>query len=275
VTPRFFQALGIPVLAGRGISEQDRQDAEPVAVVSRAMAERFWPGKNPVGRLVRNAREGDDGPWMKIVGVVADVREHYDIEETWYLPYAQHAGSGPAGQTVFVLRSELPASDAAESVRQAVQRVDPSLPVERVVSARERYHDSLEGERATSWMAGAFALFGLIIALLGVAGVTAFAVAARRHEMGLRLALGAERSDLLRVVLSGVARWAGLGVVAGVLGYGLVARWLATRMPDSVALAPSVLGVLALFLIVSGVAVAALPAVRASRVDPLEALRRE
>ncbi len=283
VSPAFFGALGLEIIHGRGLHASDREDAEPVVVVSEAFARRYLPGRSAVGRRVRNRRLGDAAEWLTIVGVVADVREFDDIEETWYLPWDQTADQSAAGQAVFALRQTgtrggRAATGLVEAVRAAVAEIDSRIPVQRVLPVRELHSEQLEQERLGSLLSGAFALFGLVMALLGIGGVTAFAVSERRHEFGLRQALGARRGDIVSGVGTEVAAWLLAGLVLGVTGHLALGRMLGAALPGGESEGSGVLGIsglLVVSLMVAGVAIAAsaLPALRASRVDPGVVLR--
>lgn len=274
VTPGFFEALGVALVAGRGISERDRADAAPVVVVSAAMARRFWPGEDPIGRRVR--RRGDEeGEWMTVVGIVEDVREFFDVRETWYLPYAQHADERSASSTTFVLRSASGGPPPASRVRAAMAGVAPELPVVDLATARELHSESLTRQRQAAGLSAGFAGFGLLLAAMGVYGSISYAVNRRRRELGVRMALGSDRERILRMVLGEGLRLVLLGTALGALGAFGVTRLLRGALTEVSGLDPLIVVGAVLVLGCTAIGATAVPARRAARTDPMSVLREE
>ena len=277
VTPQLFQTMGIPVLEGRGFAWSDDAAHPPVVVVSRRLAEKFWPDHQALGKRARVARDGS--PWLTIVGVAGDVRDAGDPgdpQETWYLPYAQNAGSR-AGDDIHVMVRVASGGPEAltPDVRKAVQGVDSSLAVYDVAAMDRFYTDTLARERVGALLTSACGAFGLLLAALGVYGVMAFTVAARTPEIAMRLALGADPAGILSLVMGRAGRLSAVGLAAGAMISSAVNRGLASLVPEVRPLEPWVLaGAAALLLAVSLVA-SFVPARRAASVDPLVALRSE
>jgi predicted permease len=273
VTPGYFGAMAIPLRSGRVIEESDNAGGEPVVVINEALAAQFFPGTDPVGReLVIGISEMIH---LRVIGVVGDVRQFglgsAPVPE-FYLPQA----GGPSGPGLtFVLRTAVPPATLIAAVRDAIREIDPEQPLARLEPLTAVLAGSTAGPRFRTGLLGGFAALALLLAALGVYGVMAYAVAQRRRELGIRLALGA-RPDVLvgRVVGQGMA------LAAAGVGLGLAGALGATRVLQSV-----LYGVgprdgasfLVTAIVITAVVAAAswIPARRAARVDPLIALRDE
>jgi predicted permease len=280
VSPGYMQTLGVSLIRGRMLDESDRADSLPVAVVSEEFVRQSWPGEDPIGKRVRRVRSGEPGPWMTVVGVVADVKEDrfwLRIERpVWYLPFSQQTFALPVNIPLNLLvRASGDPSLIAKAVREAVRATDPGQPVAGVMALQEYLWDVLIAERFSAVVMGALAAVGLLLAALGLYGVMAYTVSLRTGEIGLRMALGARPRDVLRLVLK-----RGVTLALGGLALGLGAAWALSRLVASTLYqvkATEPMTFLAVALVLSGVALLAcyLPARRAARVDPMIALRIE
>jgi putative ABC transport system permease protein len=279
VTPGYFEALGTPLRAGRTFTDRDQADTQPVIVVNETMARTFWPGQSPIGRrLLMGSRTS----WITVVGVVADVR-HRGLDEPvrteMYRPHSQFRYGGdnaPAVPTMtWVVRTSADPLAATSYARAAIRAVDPSLGVSDVATMEQVLTDSTSARRLDMLL---FALLGglaLALATVGVYGVVAYSVSQRTHEIGVRMAIGAGSSDVLRMVLGQGCRLALAGVALGSLlalaGARLIRGLLfETSATDPVTFVSVAAGLVAVALVASYV-----PARRATRVDPLLALRGE
>jgi predicted permease len=273
VGPGYFATLGVPVLLGREFTDSDIDGGQRVAVVNEVMANRFWKGQNPIGR--RFARQSETGFEIEVVGVVRDSRFanlREDVPMSYYIPYAQ---ARAINSLTFYVRHRADDAAVARAIRQAVARVDARLPVYDFRTMQSQVAESMYIERLVASLSMLFGLLALGLAAVGLYGVTSHAVAQRRREIGIRMALGAERASVLWGVLRQVLALAAAGVLIGVpaaLGAGQLIEsllfGLAPRDPLTLAAAAGVLiGVAALAGYV--------PAVRAMRVDPVVALRDE
>jgi predicted permease len=271
VLPGYFETMRMALIRGRTIDRGDRRDAPPAIVVNQAFAEKYWPGRDPLGKRIR--LEMSEPRWWTVVGVVANVREHgldAGISPIIYLPHAQNTGAS----MTLVLRTtaETPIASAA---RAALSDLDPDQPIYDVSSMRQRLSRSLEQRNFTLVVLEVFAALALVMAALGLYAILSQSVAARRREIGIRMALGARQTRVISLVACESAALVLAGAPLGVVG-SLVLSRLVTRLfygvepGDPLTLAVS----LAVLALVAGIA-SYLPARRAARVDPLVALESE
>jgi putative ABC transport system permease protein len=269
-TPGYFAAMGMPILKGRGFESSDTANSLPVAIVDEKLARRYSPDGDLTGRRIRIG----DGPWMAIVGVVPSVKNRKLDEDAWpyiYRPYSQWIRR----ETMLVMRTSVDPSSVVGNVRQEVAKLDPELPLANVSTIQGAIDRSLVTTRLTNWLLAGFAATALLLALTGIYGVMSLNVANRRNEFGIRLALGAQRSNVLRMMLGQGLRLAMVGV-----GLGLLAAIAFTRLLKGLLFGISAsdpLTFAAIAMLLAGVALLAcwIPARRATKVDPLEALRYE
>jgi putative ABC transport system permease protein len=275
VSPNYFHAMGTPLVAGRDFNEADTSESAQVVIINHAMAERFWPGESPLGKRVSYGTNADNQPaWVEIVGVVGDVRHvGLDTEATpeAYVPYTQ----APYRFMSVIIRTASEPAALVAAVRGQVQALDPQLPVYDFKTLEEVVGDSLAKRRLNMLLIAIFAAVALLLAAVGIYGVMSYSVTERTHEIGIRLALGARVSDVLRLVVRQGMTLALMGIAAG-----LVASFFLTRLIESLLYKVSATDgptFAAITLLLTGVALAAcyLPARRATRVDPMIALRHE
>ncbi len=273
VSPQYFQLFGLWLLAGRLFSAADREGAPPVAVVSHGFAERFFPGRSPLGKRLRTG--GADHPWRTIVGVVQDLAlgglDGDPSQPAMYFPWDQVPVWGGA----VAIRTVGPPAELTAALRRQAAAVDPDVPLAGVATLDE----VLRGVAEPYTRAGAlFGLLGgcaLLLAAVGLYGVMAFAVARRTREIGVRMALGARAADVRRLVLrSGLAQL-GVGVALGLFLAAALARLLAVSLFQVRPWDPAVFVLAPAVLIAAGLLACLLPAARAARVDPMESLRAE
>jgi len=272
VSPGYFETLRLPLLAGRGIEARDDETAPGVAVISRSMAERFWPGDDPLGRRFRIV--GKDMPWLTVVGVSGDVIHHWVMRRnspTFYRPLRQE----PRGMLSVALRTSGDPDALAASARGALTALDPDQPAYNVKSMRRAIETSTIGMQFVAKIMAAFGVLALVLAVSGVYGVMSYRVSLRTLEIGVRVALGASRLDVLRLTLGQALRLSGLGLAIGMALALAAGRVLSSALRGAVALDPAVLAWLTAALAACALVAAWLPARRALAVDPMIALRSE
>jgi putative ABC transport system permease protein len=276
VTPGYFQTLGVRMASGRAFTEQDREDAPPVAVVNEAMARMLWPGQDPLGRTLRMYDTA--APWVTIVGVAKDIRTK-GVERaappTMLFPYAQSGRSAyyMPRQMTLAVKTEGSPEAVAGAVRRIMQDLEPTAPVSQVQSMADVYGSALASRRFSTVLLGGFAGLALLLAGVGIYGVIAYGVSQRTYEIGLRQALGADRGSVLSLIVAEGLRLTGAGLVVGLLGTLAAGQLIRSLLVDVGVTDPLTLGGVALLLAgVAGVA-SWLPARRAMAVAPTEALR--
>ena len=274
VSPDYFSALKIPPVMGRAFSPQDRQGTEPVVMVDTVLAHQYWPGKNPIGEHI-SIDDRVKGPWRVIVGVVAHARvsslESDTNEGFYYFPAAQV----PQLSTAIVARSSRSAEDLKGDLAAAVRAVDSSVPIYDVKTMEERVNESLIGRRFVVLLLTTFAALALLLAALGLYGVISYSVRLRTRELGVRMALGAQRGEVMQMVLLQGARLAVIGVVLGVFFAALLGRIFSSLL-FKVGVLNVVPWIAATVILVATVLLASyLPARRAASIEPMKALRTE
>jgi len=276
ISPDLFQTMNIPLLRGRSFTWRDDDRAAPVAIVSEEAARHFWPQQDALGKRVRSALPGS--PWLTVVGIVGDVHDAGDpgdAPETWYLPMAQQASTPAAHDLIFMVRTATDPLNAVSSVQQAMWRVDKNLATYDVAAMDHYYSASLERERLGARVMIFFGAFGLLLAALGVYGVMSFAVTQRTREIGVRIAMGADTANILRLVLARGLRLAALGLALGTLIALGMNRVLAAFLADVQHIELPTLAIAGLLLLVMAFTACYLPSRRAARLDPLAALRQD
>ncbi|HYG34896.1 MAG TPA: FtsX-like permease family protein, partial [Clostridia bacterium] len=271
--PGYFDTMGMKLLKGRGLNEQDgRNEGSLAVVVNELFAEQMWPSQDPIGKRIRY--RGPNDPWITVVGVVQDVK-HYGADRPMipgvYLPYAQM----PLQNMTLVVRSSVPPTSLVPTVRTVLRQADSELPMINVATMQERLTNSMWIRRLCSTIIGVFAGVAMIMAIGGIGGVFSYMVSRRTHELGIRLALGAQERDVLWLVLR-----QGMSLVVVGIGLGLIGALCTAPLLRSVLFGVSPvdpLTLLGISLLVTAVAMVAcwLPARRAMTVEPMAALRSE
>src|SRR5262249_26859989 len=271
----YFKTMGIPLLAGRDFPARDSAEAPKVAIVSERVVRECFPG-GPAEALGRRVRLNDPGDWLTVVGVVADIRQRgldRDVQPMIYVPFQQDRG-GFIRFVSFVARTTAPAR-VADGIRAEIRRAAPDLPIESTVTMDEALAASVAPPRFRMALLVLFAAAATLIATCGIYGLMAYAVAQRRREIGVRMALGAERRDVLRLVLARALRVVAAGVVLGLAGAFGVTRVLQRFLFGVTPTDPVAFTVVTLALIAVALTAAWMPARRATRIDPVAALRAE
>jgi putative ABC transport system permease protein len=278
VTPGYFRTMGIPILRGREFTAGDREDAPLVVLVNEAAAKQLWPNKNPIGGTVKMLNE--KAPWATVIGVVKDVRSQgyqADVPPTLYFPHAQ------AGQSAYytppnmnlVIKTQGDPERMAAPVRDGVRQLSPSTALSRVETMESIVATSVASRRFSTELLAGFAALALVLAAIGIYGVIAYDVSQRTYEIGLRMALGAQSTQVAGMMVGRGVRMVALGLVLGVAGSLAVTGVLSSLLVDVSRLDPLTIGGVVVVLAVVAAGAAYLPARRASSVDPMVALRRD
>jgi putative ABC transport system permease protein len=268
-TPDYFRTIGIPLLAGRAFSDDDRAGTPPVALIGQTLARELFPGEDPIGRQVRTDFEGDN--WATIVGVVGDTKD-VDLGGTRfpqiYRPFAQFR----LGAMTYAIRTDGEPLALARAARAAVAEIDPNVPVGEVQPLEAVLTRSIAQPRLLMLLLAAFGVVSLLMAILGIYGVISYDVGQRTREFGIRLALGARPADVSRQVVGGGARLAAIGLFIGLGGAWLLTRFLEGELYESRTHDPLTLAAMAMLLGGAALLGSYLPARRAASVDPMASL---
>jgi putative ABC transport system permease protein len=274
VTPGFFSTLGIPLIRGRDFTEGDHAQAPGVIIISEAMARRYWPNEDPIGKRLRESGSGN--PWVSIVGVAGEVKyrglpQNPNADPDVYFPLMQR----PTGNLNLAIRASVDPNSLVAAARGVLQKLDPDLPAYSVTTMAEQVASQTRQSRFSAWLLGIFGGLALILAAIGIYSVMAYAVEQRSREIGVRMAMGARAADVLKMVIGQGMRLALLGVALG-LGAALALTQLMKNLLFGVAAAdPLTYGVIALLLTLVALLACWVPARRATKVDPIIALRCE
>jgi predicted permease len=273
VTPGYFATMGIPVKKGREFDETDVREGRKVAIVDEVLAAKYWPGQDPIGK--RLGRGPDSNPdWWDVIGVVGHVMQNSpkDDEHTQlYRPFSQQAQT----QLGFAIRTRGDPLPIESAVRNLVLAIDPQQPIYDVRAMSERVSGSSSQTRFLSLLLGLFAAVAATLAAVGIYGVMSYTVAQQTRELGIRMALGAESSNVLRLVLNKGLLLAGIGIALGVGGALALGKVVATQLFQTKAADPVVFVGVSAGLVVVALLATLIPARRATRVDPIVALRSE
>jgi predicted permease len=275
VSPDYFRAIGTPLKRGRLFDDRDVLQAPPVAIVNETMARRIWPGEDAIGKRFARGHHNEKDLWITVVGVVGDAHQAgIDAPPRWeaYFPYRQQSFFQPSHLAV---RTAGDPEKMADVIRQQVWAVDLEQPVAAVMSMQQRVDETLSPKKIQTGLLGGFAALALVLASLGIYAVLSFAVAQRTRELGLRMALGAQRGDVFRLVLSQGLRPTLIGIVVGMVGAYALHRVMAHLLFNVSATDPLTFAGVAVLLTLVATAACYVPARRATRVDPMIALRYE
>ncbi|MCW5970731.1 MAG: ABC transporter permease [Blastocatellales bacterium] len=273
VMPGYFSTLGIPLARGEEFSSQHAAETPGVTMINETMARRYFPDEDPIGKRI-TLGSPQRGPWLEIIGVVRDVK-HTDLgAEPYPQMYGAHAQQ-PSRLLSFVIRTKSEPLSIVSAVRSEVRSMDADLPLARITTLEQMFSDSIARPRFNTALLAAFAVVGLLLAAVGIYGVIAYGVTERTHEIGVRIALGAGRGDVMNLVIGQGLKLAVMGVGIGAAGALAVARLMSALLFQTGAADPLTFAGVGLLLLGAAALACYLPARRATRVDPMTALRYE
>ena len=273
----FFHVLEIPILAGRGFTEMDREEEPLVAIVNEEFVKRFFPRESPLGARIDWARSLPPRQWMTIVGVTRDVKQaglNQPVDPSVYTPFAQSTEVWRHWITL-AMRTAGPSPGLVDEVKTQVWSLDRQIPVSQVQSMEDLMAVSLAEQRFNMGLLGLFAALALILAAIGIYGLMSYTVSQRMHEIGIRVAVGAQRRDVLGLVVAEGGRLACVGILIGIAFALALTRLMSSLLFEVSATDPATFVTVALLLASVGLLACCLPARRATRVDPIVALRYE
>jgi putative ABC transport system permease protein len=271
VLPGYFNAIGIPLVDGRDFNDRDAAGSRPVAIINETLARRYWTGRSAVGGRLTPERGGDD---VEVVGVIADAMQELpprSSEPEIYWPYLQQ----PRWAAFFVVHTRLPEAEVIPAIRERLGRIDPEIVMGTPRSIEDLLAGQVKQPRFQALLLSFFAFIAVMLAAIGVYGLTAYSVEQRVHEIGVRLSLGARPDDISRLLVGQIGRATAVGAIAGLLGAVLLSRFLQTLLFGVAPTDPLTLVVACLVLAAISLLAAWIPARRASHMDPLAALRAE
>jgi putative ABC transport system permease protein len=274
VAPDYFRAMGIPLRAGRFFTAQDTQQSARVVIVNEELARKLWPGRDPIGKRLRVADPGK--PWLTVVGVVGNVRTQWPTPEffsEFYLPYTQYPWD--LAPRHFIVRATSDPTTLAAAIQREVAALDKDQPVSDVRTLEQVAGEAVGPQRFAMILLGAFAALALALAAVGIYGVMAYSVAQRTHEIGIRVALGANRGNVLGMVVRQALELALVGAALGLAGALGLTRLLSSLLYSVRPTDPLTLALVTLVLVGVSAFASYIPARRATKVDPMEALRYE
>jgi putative ABC transport system permease protein len=274
VTADYFRTMNIPLLKGRAFTETDNETGEKVALINDTLARKYWPGENPIGKRINTGFEGK-GVWVTVVGVVGDIKQQSLRVPTvpeMYRPFFQHTSLPPL---TIMVRTSTALSVLAPSIRAAVWSIDNNVPITDLQPMTAVVARSISQPRSTMLLLSAFAGIGLALGIIGIYGVISYSVAQRTHEIGVRMALGAQSTDVLKLVVTQGLKLTLIGSALGLMGAFAVTRLMSSLLFGVSASDPATFGVVTLCLTAVALLASYIPARRATKVTPMTALRYE
>jgi predicted permease len=275
VGPGYFTTMGIPFVRGRDFNDQDSLEANPVVVVSEKTAKHYWPDSEPIGKRLKNGTTTAEGPWRTVIGVVKDVRQNDFIAEPkmqMYFTYRQLRSLMP---NALIVRTTVDPLSLATSVRNAIWAVDKDQTVANIDSMEHIVAGAVARQRFSMLLLAIFAGIALVLAAVGIYGVMSYSVAQQTREIGIRMALGAQRSDVLKMTVKQGLKLVGLGLIIGLAAAFILTRVMATLLFGISATDPLTFISISLILLAVAILASYIPALRATRVDPMIALRAQ
>ena len=274
MTPDYFKAMGIALVRGRYFEDRDSNTAPEVAIIDESLAQTYWPNQDPIGKRLHGGNHPSNDPWKTVVGVVRHVRNR-TLEARSRVEVCFPQSQSPSGAMALAILTSGDPMNLATTVQKEVSTLDPELPVYRVRTMSEVMGESVARRRLALILLAVFAGQALVLASVGIYGVTSYVVAQRQQEIGLRMALGAGRGQVLHLMIA-----QGMGTILFGLGIGLLLALLLTRLIGGLLFAvgpadPWAIGGAAFVLMVVAFCAIAIPALRASKMNPMEALRYE
>ena len=275
IGPRYFATMGIPMVRGRDFTDQDRADSKKVVVISEKTAQHYWRGQDPIGKRLKPGVTTSDIPWREVIGVVKDVRQNDFIAEPKMQMYFSHRQLKELAANSLVVRTSVEPMSIATSVRNAIWAVDKDQPVANIDTMDHIVSEAIARQRFSMLLLGMFAGLALVLAAVGIYGVMSYSVAQRRHEIGIRIALGAQRADVLRMTMKQGLKLVALGLLIGLASAFVLTRVMASLLFGISATDPATFASICVVLLGAAALANYIPALRATKVDPIVALQAQ
>jgi putative ABC transport system permease protein len=275
IGPGYFNTMGIPLIRGRDFTDQDRADSKKVVVISEKTAQHYWPGQDPIGKRLKPGDTNSDVPWREVIGVVKDVRQNDFIAQPKMQMYFAYRQMKNVAANALVVRTSIEPMSLATSVRNAIWAVDKDQPVADIDTMDHIVSEAIARQRFSMLLLGIFAALALVLAAVGLYGVMSYSVAQRTHEIGIRIALGAGRGDVLTMTMKQGLKLVIWGLVIGLASAFVLTRVMASLLFGISATDPITFAGISLVLLAVAILASYVPALRATKVDPMIALRAQ
>ena len=275
IGPGYFSTMGIPLIRGHDFTDQDRADSKKVVVISEKTAEHYWPGEDPIGKRVKPDATNSDVPWREVIGVVKDVRQNDFIAQPKMQMYFNYRQLKDLAANALIVRTSVDPMSLATPVRNSIWAVDKDQPVADVDTMDHIVSAAIARQRFSMLLLGIFAASALMLAAVGIYGVMSYSVTQRTHEIGIRMALGARRADVLQMTIKQGLKLVSVGMILGLVAAFLLTRILTSLLFGVSATDPITFIGISLVLLAVAILASYIPALRATKVDPIIALRAQ
>jgi putative ABC transport system permease protein len=275
IGPGYFSTMGILMIRGHDFTDQDKEDSTKVVVISEKTAQHYWPGEDPIGKRLKPGATNSDIPWREVIGVVKDVRQNDFIAQPKMQMYFNYRQLKDLAANALIVRTSVDPMSLATPVRNSIWAVDKDQPVADVDTMDHIVSAAIARQRFSMLLLGIFATLALMLAAVGIYGVMSYSVAQRTQEIGIRMALGARRTDVLQMTIKQGLKLVSIGMILGLVAAFLVTRILTSQLFGVSATDPITFTGISLVLLAVAILASYLPALRATRVDPITALRAQ
>ena len=280
ISPDYFRVIGISLIRGRSFTDQDVNLPPLYVIVNQTFARKVWPGENPIGKRIRLRQ---NAPWLSVIGIVADIKNHgpnvVTMPEMYFLytdqPFGDWEGGSDLASMTFVVRTSTEPQQMVRAIRDQLKSMDPELPIFKISTLGQVVSSSTSQTRFPTLSLSLFAFVALFLSAIGVYGVLAYTVAQSRHDIGVRMALGAQKGQILTFFLNQGVRWAAIGSCVGLIAAVAVVRFMRSMLFEVSAYDPTIFVTAGVGLVIVVLLACSIPALRAAKVDPLIALKTE
>ena len=275
IGPGYFATMGIPIVRGRDFTDQDNGDSKDVVIISEKTAQQFWPGQDPIGKRLKPGSSSSSSPWREVIGIVKDVRQNDFVASPKRQMYFTYRQLKSIAANALVVRTNIDPMSLAVPVRNAIWSVDKDQTVADIDTMDHIVAEAVARQRFSMLLLGLFAALALLLASIGIYGVMSYSVAQRTREIGIRIALGARRADVLQMTVTQALKLVGVGMLIGLVAAFLLTRVLASLLFGISATDPITFIGISVVLLAVAILASYIPALRATKVDPITALRAQ